>query len=384
MSAATSTPDAVSPVPHSCDACGRTVACFVVACPSCGARSRMRAAPGATPDPPNRIHRRSMYGGGFSFGGGHRALFPPFQYQSHGADRHGPMQRTPMPPPLPQAGESPTPPTHPKAPWSPPWKQNRVARPAIDTTPVARPIREARPTGGRPPRIATGIPWVDMVLGQSRSGEMGARRGMVILLTGEPGVGKSTLLAQIGGAVASSRRLFLMGCVEENEEAIEERVYERDLIADGCDEFFIGCKIDNADAFASAVRKYLPVFGVLDSISDLAQKHRNEGHALITEAKLCREVAEKTGAILFLVGHINSEGKMAGRKSFDHLGDATVYVRHCTRQGEPLPSDVEPSGYVSISAQKTRAGPSGQQCRSVLRMTSDGLQQIDTDDDIDE
>lgn len=365
-----------STVPHTCEACGRTVACFVIACPSCGARSRMRAAPGATPDPPSTIRRRG--GHGFSFGGGHRALFPPFQHQSHGMDRHGPMQRLPMPPP-PEApttpGQSPNTPHQPKAPWSPPWKSSRPARQVFDSTPIVRPIREARPTGGRQPRISTGLPWVDAVIGRSRDGEAGARRGMVILITGDPGVGKSTLLAQIGGAVASSKRLFLIGCVEEKEEAIEERVYERNLVAEGCDEFLVGCKIDNAQMFAAAIRKHLPVFGVLDSISDLAQKHRDEGHALITEAKICREVAEQTGSILFLVGHVNGTGKMAGRKSFDHLGDATIYVRHIVSDviPLPLPDDMEPTGFVSLAARKTRAGPSGKKYGSILQMTGDGL-----------
>ena len=189
-------------------------------------------------------------------------------------------------------------------------------------------------------RISTGIGELDRVLGGTEQ-ESGMVEGAVMLIGGEPGIGKSTLLTQLclsllESSTARATQPILYVCGEENPTQIAGRI-ERLLAADksrgmrqsgGVGDRLRFCTSTNVDVIVELIRKEKPVVAIVDSIQsitsdDLTGVAGSVGQIRESALRLS-ESAKKTGVPLFMVGHVTKEGELAGPKVLEHMVDAVL------------------------------------------------------------
>ena len=206
-------------------------------------------------------------------------------------------------------------------------------------------------------RVSTGMPAVDAVLGG------GIVAGGAVLLAGEPGIGKSTLLLQLAAHLARAGRRVVYVGAEESPRQLRLRAERLDALAAGIE--VIG---ETALESALAVLGSNPPDALLvDSIQALRSEDlesppgsigqvRNAAHRLV-------EAAKATGTALFLVGHVTKEGSIAGPKVLEHVVDTVL-----TFEGE------RESDHRLLRATKTRFGPTGE--LALFEMRERGLEAI--------
>lgn len=206
-------------------------------------------------------------------------------------------------------------------------------------------------------RIRTGIDEVNRVIGG------GVVMGSVLLVGGEPGIGKSTLLLQISRdfALQGDRVLYVSG--EESLEQIKLRG-ERLGVQDG--ELYLLAET-NIERMISQAEKLKPQIFVLDSVQTAFSSKLTSSPGTISQV---REVANqvfrfaKTKEIpSFLIGHITKEGSLAGPKSLEHMVDVVLYF-----EGE------RDHSYRVLRALKNRFGPVSE--LAVFEMEDKGLRAI--------
>jgi len=165
-------------------------------------------------------------------------------------------------------------------------------------------------------RICTGISELDRVLGG------GLVPGSVVLLGGEPGMGKSTLLLQ---AIAQIKGQTLYVSGEESVEQVAGRARRLNVLNATTRML---CSNDLAETM-DAVRTMKPEVCVIDSLQTLADAELESAPGSVSQVrevahKLAR-IAKELGLALFLVGHVNKDGAIAGPKIVEHLVDVVLY-----------------------------------------------------------
>lgn len=168
-------------------------------------------------------------------------------------------------------------------------------------------------------RVSTGISEFDRVLGGGLVG------GSLVLLGGEPGIGKSTLLLQAADALGSQGSDVLYVCGEESPEQVGLRA--RRLGATSCRVALLP-ELD-VIAVEQAVRARKPAVLIVDSIQtaydpELAGAPGSVGQVRACTARLMR-VAKDLGVITLLVGHVTKDGSIAGPRVLEHMVDAVLY-----------------------------------------------------------
>lgn len=168
-------------------------------------------------------------------------------------------------------------------------------------------------------RIATGVDELDCVLGG------GLVKGSLVLLGGEPGIGKSTLLLQVADLLARSGSSVLYICGEESPQQIGLRA--RRLGALSPDVSLLP-ELDIV-AVERTVRATRPSILVLDSIqtaydSDLGGTPGSVGQVRACTARLMR-IAKDLGVTTLIVGHVTKEGAIAGPRVLEHMVDTVLY-----------------------------------------------------------
>ena len=181
----------------------------------------------------------------------------------------------------------------------------------------ARPIAEV-PADGASHR-PTGVPELDRVLGG------GLVPGSVVLLAGEPGVGKSTLLVTAAARVAESGRRCLVVTGEESAAQVRLRAGRIGAIAD---ELFLAAETD-LSAVLGHVDAVAPEVLVVDSVQTIgsaAVDGTSGGVAQVREvAAVLTRVAKERGIATVLVGHVTKEGAIAGPRVLEHLVDVVLH-----------------------------------------------------------
>ena len=206
-------------------------------------------------------------------------------------------------------------------------------------------------------RTDTGLHELDRVLGG------GLVNGSVVLLSGEPGIGKSTLLLQISDSLGVSRRvLYISG--EESYGQLKLRAGR--LGIDGSNLFIL--TETNIESILTQVEKVKPDVLIVDSIQTIFSEKIASAPGSLTQVKECAlsfiERAKSRGISVILVGHVNKEGSIAGPKVLEHMVDAVLYF-----EGERHQS------YRIIRAIKNRYGPTNE--IGVFEMTDEGLAQVE-------
>ena len=190
--------------------------------------------------------------------------------------------------------------------YTPPTTGKTNARPAARMATV-RPKRLDEIRSDEALRFSTGLGELDRVLGG------GAVRGSLVLFSGAPGIGKSTLLLQICSQIGKKQTiLYVSG--EESESQLKLRA-ER-LGVSGPSLLFL-CET-NLEAILSACDEVQPDLLIVDSIQTLYTEEKPAGAGSVTQVKDCTlrqmQYCKGGGTTIFVVGHINKEGAIAGPK----------------------------------------------------------------------
>ena len=167
-------------------------------------------------------------------------------------------------------------------------------------------------------RFMTGISEFDRVLGG------GAVAGSLILVGGAPGIGKSTLLLQMCGSLEKDRKvLYVTG--EESERQLKLRAMR--LGIDG-GETYVLAETD-MDNIIAAINYTKPDIVIIDSIQTVSDAEISSAPGSLTQIKECTmrimRTAKDNGLTVFVVGHINKEGSIAGPKVLEHMVDCVLY-----------------------------------------------------------
>ncbi|HVU76373.1 MAG TPA: DNA repair protein RadA [Gaiellaceae bacterium] len=167
-------------------------------------------------------------------------------------------------------------------------------------------------------RIPTGVPELDRVLGG------GLVPASLVLVGGEPGVGKSTLLLTALGAISQHRRALLV----TGEESVAQ-VKLRAARLGGCDGVEILAETE-LDAVCATLESERPAVCVIDSVQTLWSQEIGSAPGSVSQvreaaARLLR-VSKESGVATFLVGHVTKDGSVAGPRVLEHLVDCVLQV----------------------------------------------------------
>lgn len=185
------------------------------------------------------------------------------------------------------------------------------AAPALEIVSLADAPRDAE-------RSPTGIDELDRVLGG------GLVRGSAVLLAGEPGIGKSTLVLQLVAALAGRGRRTLLVSGEESVAQIGGRA-GRLGISEGSLQVATSSSVEAV--LATSLAGNLDVL-VVDSIQTLTDEHLDQPPGSIVQVRECAAAltrhAKLTGTSVVLVGHVTKEGSVAGPKTLEHVVDVVL------------------------------------------------------------
>ncbi len=201
----------------------------------------------------------------------------------------------------------------------------------------ARRLEEIGSQGAPRRRLSCGIDEFDRVLGGGPGegiGERGLVPGSAVLIGGEPGIGKSTLLLQAARAWADRQVRVLYVSSEESAEQIKRRAARLDAgppgqpeAAPGQDELFVLADT-NLSRIVEQTRRTQPAVLIVDSIQMVYKSDIPAGPGSVTQLRRCCTdlvgLAKLSNTAVILVGHVTKDGTLAGPRLLEHLVDAVV------------------------------------------------------------
>jgi DNA repair protein RadA/Sms len=206
-------------------------------------------------------------------------------------------------------------------------------------------------------RIKTHIFELDRILGG------GIVTGSVVLVGGEPGIGKSTLLLQVSRNLARQNNMILY--ISGEESVKQTKLWPNRLNCDSQNLYLVN--ETNLDLIIEYIKKLSPKVVIVDSIQVLYKSVLSSIPGSITQVRECAGeltlLAKGSGVSIFLVGHITKEGSIAGPKVLEHIVDCVLYF-----EGERHTS------FRLLRAVKNRFGPTNEV--GVFQMTQEGLMEV--------
>ena len=205
-------------------------------------------------------------------------------------------------------------------------------------------------------RYDTGISEFNRVLGG------GLVKGSLVLISGDPGIGKSTLLLQMTQSLATEKTILYIS----GEESAHQLKIRAERIGVTRDNLMVLCQTD-AEAICEYIRTNMPDAVIIDSIQTMAIQEINSLPGSITQVRECANLfmrlCKSIDIPVILVGHVNKDGNIAGPKVLEHIVDCVLYF-----EGEKNIS------YRILRAVKNRYGSTNE--IGVFEMRNNGLQEV--------
>lgn len=221
----------------------------------------------------------------------------------------------------------------------------------------AQPLARVEELGHRP--YSTGLAALDHVLGK------GLMPGAAVLVGGEPGIGKSTILLQLAGAVAAEGRVVLYASGEESLPQIKSRADRLGVLHDN---LLAVATSRVEDLFPLLDPDNAPALIVVDSVQTLASDQADGLPGNVSQVRaVATELVERckrTHTTLILVGHVTKDGTLAGPRLLEHLVDTVISLEGDRREMFRL-----------LRVLKNRFGPN--QELLVFRMVEQGLEVVE-------
>ncbi len=213
-------------------------------------------------------------------------------------------------------------------------------------------------------RITVDIAELDRVLGG------GIVRGSMVLIGGDPGIGKSTISLQLCRQLASKGKkvLYVSG-----EESVQQTKMRSDRLGTGPSDHLYIVNATDIDAIVEFVKKFLPDLIIIDSIQVVYTSALSSSAGSVGQVRQCASIltqlAKASGIAIFLIGHVTKEGTLAGPRVLEHIVDTVLYF-----EGERF------SNHRILRAVKNRFGSTNE--IGVFEMGSRGLAQVSNPSEI--
>ncbi len=167
-------------------------------------------------------------------------------------------------------------------------------------------------------RYKTGMKELDRVLGG------GIVKGSLVLLSGDPGIGKSTILLQICQSLGKKLKILYVS----GEESYSQIKLRADRLKVKTENLYILCETD-AQAICEHIQATTPDLVIIDSIQTMNFTELNSSPGCVTQVRECSNLFMRTAKSLsipvIMVGHVNKDGNIAGPKVLEHIVDAVLY-----------------------------------------------------------
>ena len=235
-------------------------------------------------------------------------------------------------------------------------RQESLVKQASRST--SRPVSINSIAPKREERFSTSIPELDRVLGG------GVIPGSLVLVGGDPGIGKSTLLLQVSNNMAETGKKVLYISGEESENQIKMRAKRLKISSDN---LYIYTE-NNLAAIELQIAEVEPDMVIVDSIQTMISPEINSAPGTISQIKegtsKFMKISKSKSISTFIVGHVTKEGALAGPKLLEHMVDTVLYF-----EGERY------NTYRLLRAVKNRFGSTNE--LGVFEMKSDGLVELE-------
>lgn len=210
----------------------------------------------------------------------------------------------------------------------------------------------------REERVCTGIGELDRVLGG------GIVPGSLVLVGGDPGIGKSTLLLQVCQRLTERKQKLLYISGEESLKQIKLRA---DRMGTFTDNLLLLCET-NIETIRSVIEKERPSLVVIDSIQTMYSEEVSSAPGSVSQVReatnIFMQIAKGMGISIFIVGHVTKEGTVAGPRVLEHMVDTVLYF-----EGDRHAS------YRILRGVKNRFGSTNE--IGVFEMRQDGLREVE-------
>lgn len=208
----------------------------------------------------------------------------------------------------------------------------------------------------REERYSTGIGELDRVLGG------GVMPGSLVLIGGDPGIGKSTLLLQVANSLSvAGKVLYVSG-----EESVKQIGIRAKRLGIAGEQLFLACETD-LNTVEEQILKISPRVAVIDSIQTMMHPDITSAPGSVSQVRECTarlmRYAKEYGISIFIVGHVTKEGTLAGPRVLEHMVDTVLYF-----EGE------HHQNYRILRTVKNRYGSTNE--LGIFEMTSVGLKEV--------
>ncbi|MCA1024382.1 DNA repair protein RadA [Halobacillus litoralis] len=187
------------------------------------------------------------------------------------------------------------------------------------TTAAAKPEKITQIKSQKEPRMPTDMPELNRVLGG------GIVAGSLVLIGGDPGIGKSTLLLQVSAQIADKNFpvLYISG-----EESARQTKLRAERLSITSDELYVLSETNLQDVM-NQIEQIDPKFVVIDSIQTIFKEDVTSAPGSVSQVRECTSqlmrIAKSKGIPIFIVGHVTKEGSIAGPRLLEHMVDAVLY-----------------------------------------------------------
>lgn len=227
----------------------------------------------------------------------------------------------------------------------------------VSTLNMEKPVTLSEISVEKEDRMSTGIGELDRVLGG------GVIKGSLVLVGGDPGIGKSTLLIQMCRHIAQQNHkvLYISG-----EESLKQIKLRAERIGEFNDNLSLMCET-NLDNVEATLKKFMPEVVIIDSIQTMFREEIGSAPGSVSQVRestsVLMQLAKGLGISIFIVGHVTKEGVVAGPRVLEHMVDTVLYF-----EGD------RQAAYRILRAVKNRFGSTNE--IGVFEMRENGLQEV--------